>query len=226
MEHLKKAIESDESDGPVFLDLTSFYLNTYHTLVLDEAENKQLLEEAIELGQRGLEKAGFSGDIAQLHAVIGEAATRRALMDKEPRTQKAYYLQAIEAFEAAAELEKIQQQLRLNEVWGVALLRISALTGNKLYTRRAIERFRFALEQAEDSPGLNYNLSCAYAMLGDTRMWQKFYQRCAEHDTQGVFQKAALTDADLDGIRHTPEYEQVFGESIPPEQLVAPSLSR
>jgi tetratricopeptide (TPR) repeat protein len=226
VEHLEKAVAADQSDGSTFLSLAGFYLGYYETLIDGQAEKKELLEEVIELARRGLEKARFSGDIARLHAAIGEAATRRALVDEVPATQRSYYLQAIEAFEAATELKSVRQQVRLNELWGIALLRTSALTKNKLYARRAIERFRFALEDDPDSTGLNYNLSCAYALLGDMRMWQKFYKRCAENDSQGMFHAAALTDPDLDGIRHTPEYEEVFGEPLEPGQLMEPRLGR
>ncbi len=224
--HLQKALDSGNSDAATFGVLAAFYLGAYNALLTDPDQQINLMGEVIRICRLGLEKARFSVDIARLQAQIGEASTRRAILSQDPKAQREDYLQAIAAFETAGEVETVGQTPRLNELWGVALLRYSSLTKDRLYTRRAIERLLHVLEEDPDHASINYNLSCAYALVGDAKMWQKYYQRSTENDTEGQFYQAALTDPDLDRIRHLPEYQEIFGGHLLPGQLVDPRLTR
>ncbi len=113
--------------------------------------------------------------LAVSHLALGEAKQDAPLMEK-----------AAKFFGKVAELSgsKDMPPQFWNE-WGVALMKLGELTGEKHYVEEALQKFEEALQQhADDNASIDpewlYHYGCAHDFLGDFLDDERYYERAVQ----------------------------------------------
>jgi len=183
----------------------------------DEPENatqrRQLLDETRKVCELGLKLPGFTGERARLRRSLGTCLVLLAQSDTDDAAKRGIYQEAIHQFAFVGEVESVAGTPRLYTHWGVALLEYGKLTNDHQVLWQAAERLLTALENDPHNLEARYNLVCAYALMNEPDNAMRNLRICLENDdTSRTYYQTAARDPDLNSLRHTSAYNEVFGE--------------
>ena len=198
----------------------------------DEPENaaqrQQLLGETRKVCELGLKLPGFTGERARLRRGLGTSLVLLAQSANEEAAKRGLYQEAICQFASAGEVESMANTPRLYTHWGVALLEYGKLTNDRQVLWQSVERLLTALENDPHNLEARYNLVCVYALMNEPDKAMRNLHICLESDDAGrTYYQAAARDPDLDSLRHTAAYNEIFGEKTPSsaDTLNKPTIS-
>jgi tetratricopeptide (TPR) repeat protein len=176
------------------------------------AERRAVLQEAINALNAGLQLATFSGERAKTWREQGAALLLLAKSSQGSTNQRALYQQSIEKFESAAKIETEARTPRVYGLWGVALLELGKIDNDRMLMREAAERLQTAAQIDPTNEEIRYNLACTFALLDQPEDGMRHLKLCLDNDPDHTYFNAASKDPDLDNLRRTPEYHQIFPE--------------
>lgn len=205
--------------------LLSYQVEKFTT---DRAQRSTLLTAGRKAYEQALELTRFSGERAKVERDLGMCLLLLGEEDTDPAKQRKYLTEAISRFESATRVEAQAQTARIYGLWGVALLRLARLNSNdRMMIRQGIERLQTSLEKAPDNLEMRYNLACAYALLNQPENALRHLRLCLENDdARRTYFNAAAQDPDLNALRSTAEYNQIFGQQPAPSgTFIKPGLS-
>jgi tetratricopeptide (TPR) repeat protein len=194
----------------------------------DPKQRHLLLAEAKQVFEKALEMTRFSGERATVERDLGMCLLLLAQDSLNPTQQRTLYEQAIAKFESATRVESQSRTPRIYGVWGVALLRLGKLNGDRMMIRQGIERLQTSLEKDPDNVEMRYNLACAYALLDQPENAMRHLRLCLDKDDdRRTYFNAASQDPDLNSLRRTTEYNELFAPRplTAPNALTQPGLS-
>jgi tetratricopeptide (TPR) repeat protein len=198
----------------------------------DEPENaaqrQQLLGETRKVCELGLKLPGFTGERARLRRGLGTCLVLLAQSATEEAAKRGLYQEAIRQFASAGQVASVAGTPRLYTHWGVALLEYGKLTNDRQVLWQAVERLLTALEDDPHNLEARYNLVCVYALMNEPDKAMRNLRICLENDDAGrTYYQAAARDPDLNSLRRTPAYNEIFGEkpSSSADSLNKPTIS-
>jgi tetratricopeptide (TPR) repeat protein len=146
----------------------------------------------------------------------------------EEAAKRGLYQEAIRQFASAGQVASVAGTPRLYTHWGVALLEYGKLTNDRQVLWQAVERLLTALEDDPHNLEARYNLVCVYALMNEPDKAMRNLRICLENDDAGrTYYQAAARDPDLNSLRRTPAYNEIFGEkpSSSADSLNKPTIS-
>ena len=208
-------------------ELGAMLTNEISLLGAGAAERRAVLQEAINSLKAGYSLARFSGERATVERDLGVAFLSLAQSSQGLPSERALYKQAVEKFESATKVESEAKTPRIYGLWGVALLELGKADNDRTFLWQAVDRLQTAIELESVTVEMHYNLACAYALLDQPKMALGQLRICLENDSNRRYHNTATTDPDLDNLRRTPEYNQLFPEesTINPRTIVHPRVS-
>jgi tetratricopeptide (TPR) repeat protein len=192
------------------------------------AQRQQLLGETRKVCELGLKLAGFTGERARLRCGLGTCLVLLAQSVTDDAAKRGLYQKAIRQFASAGEVESVANTPRLHTHWGVALLEYGKLTSDRQVLWQAAERLLTALENDPYNLEARYNLVCVCALMNEPDNAMRNLRICLENDDAGrTYYQAAARDPDLNSLRRTPAYNEIFSEKTPSsaDTLNKPTIS-
>ena len=172
-----------------------------------------LLQEARHVYESGIKLSNFAGERAKLDRDLGTCLVLLAALANSPAEKLTLYEEAIGHFESTTNVEAVATSPQVCAHWGIALVESGKLAHDYQLLRQAIERLGTALEGDPKNLEARYNMVCAYALLDDPVSAMRHLQICLENDDSNhTYYNTAAHDPDLDSLRSTRQYNEVFGE--------------
>lgn len=212
------------ADVTLFETWANYLTGRANELGATPAEKLAILTEAVGIYEKGLERARFSGEAAQLRLQLGLCLISLGDQEADRLRKRDYYARAVAAYAQTAQMEAHTKSGRLNGLWGVALLKLGRTTMNSTLYREAIQRLTVALEAEPENPDHDYNLACAHALLGNSTKAMRHLRTCFEKDPLGTYYRSVELDPDFDPIRTSDSYLEVFQPAPPVDELTVPRL--
>jgi hypothetical protein len=185
----------------------------------DIRDRLALLQEARRTYESGLATPDFSGERAKLERDLGTCLVVLAQQTAARADRLALYDRAIHLFTAATNVDSVAVSPQLCAHWGIALVESAKLTGDHMKLRWGIERLETALESDPRNQEARYNLVCAYALLNEPAYAMRHLRICLEgDDARRTYYNIASHDPDLDSLRRTRDYNEIF--SLKPAMVV------
>ena len=199
-----------ETDWKFYYDWAVLLAGQTDSFATNAAESLAVYEAARKLFEKSLELARFSGDKATIQRDFALCRIKLAEGSNDTNLKRKLYNQAIDDFDFASQTSPKTMTARYYGLWGVALVQIAKLDGNRMMLRKATERLLTALDMEPANNEIRYNLVCAYALLDQPEQAMRHLQLCLDNDPQRVIYNAAAKDPDLNALRRTAEYNQMF----------------
>jgi tetratricopeptide (TPR) repeat protein len=221
------AAQCTGAEWPVYYEWGTLLAFETENLDPDPAQRHALLVQAREVYGKALALASFSGDRARIERDLGLCVLRLGQDSANPGEQRSLYQEAVRRFESATKVAAQANTARIDGLWGTALLRLAKLDNDHLMIRNAIERLETCLEKDPNNFEAQYNLACAYGLLDQPEPAMRHLRVCLDHDPEHAYYNAAAQDPDLNPLRRTREFNQIFKESAPASSIpiVPPKLS-
>lgn len=221
------AVRCREPEWPAYHEWGQMLTSEVGILAANPGQGVPILQEAASALRAGLELARFSGERALIERDLGMCLLLLAEKSPVAAERRELYKQAIEKFDSATRAETVARTARVYGMWGVALLQLAKLENDRMMMRKAVERLQTSLELDAVNPETRYNLACAYALLDQPEAGMRHLRLCLDNDADRRFHEAARTDPDLNTLRRTPEFNELFGEKPPvlPHTLTQPKIS-
>jgi tetratricopeptide (TPR) repeat protein len=226
-EQFAKAAGCEGADWQLYDEwgaLLDYYANH---LPSGSAERRAARVAAKDAFENSLKLAPYKADHARVEHDLGFTLVTLGLESHDLTEQRALFQRAIARFDSATRVPTVADTARVYGMWGVALLQLGKLNNDHMLIRQAIERLQTALERNPHDPETNYNLACTYALLDHASDSLRYLRACLDNDPHRTFYNNAATDPDLDALRRTPEYNQIFpnADANVPGSIDRPSLS-
>ncbi len=225
-ERFAVATDCPDADARVYEASGSYLISRVDLLARHPADKIVLLQEAIVIFEKGLTLAKFSGETARLQIQLASCLITMASHATDRHQKREWYRRANTLLGEAATVEAYAKSPRLNSLWGVALAKLGQLSRDTFKVREATQRLQTALESDPADPELNYNLACAYALLRDANTAMRYLRATLDNDPTGQYYKIAEADPDLERIRSSDVYKEVFRSGRPFDDLTRPILSQ
>lgn len=210
-EQFKIAARSSNADWAVYHAWGSLLLYEVQAGLKSTEEQPETLREARDRFRAGLKLVAYSGDRSRMEIGSAQCEYLFALRIRDPIEQRALYQQVATDLEAATRGSERAKTAEVYALWGAAFVQLGKLTNDPMLLRQGIERLLTGLETGDGKDAqTNYNLACAYALLGQTDAGLRHLHACLANDPQRVFYKIAASDQDLNGLRSTPEFNRIF----------------
>lgn len=175
------------------------------------ADQPALLRKACDKLKIGLKLAAYSGDRAKLEIELSQCEYLLAERSRDPIEQRTLYQQVAADLDAATRGSARARTAEVYSLWGATFLQLGKRNNDHMLIRQGIERLLTGLETGDEKDAqTNYNLACAYALLGQPDAGLRHLRTCLANDPQRVFYKIAVEDQDLNGLRSTPEFNRIF----------------
>ena len=214
------------AESPMYYDWGMMLTQEVEVLAAAPTERRAILQEAINSLNAGLHVASFSGERARIERELGTALVLLGKASQGLPNQYALYKRAVEEFESATKVGNEAKTARIFGVWGVALLELGKADNDRMLMRQAVDRLQTAIELDTASVGPQYDLARSYALLDQPEPGMRHLKICLDHDPDHVFYNAAKKDPDLDNLRRTAEYSQLFDdESMDPQTIIRSQIS-
>ena len=186
-----------------------------------------LLREARQAYESGIRAANYSGERAKLERDLGTCLVLLAPYAGAPAEKLTLYGESIRHFQATTNVDIIGNSPQVCAHWGIALVESAKLTHDYQKLREAIERLETALEADPKNLEARYNLVCAYGLLDQPAKAMRHLQICLDNDDpKRTYYNTAAHDPDLDSLRSTPEFNEIFGEKPRPTvPAITPKIS-
>ena len=200
------------SDASVFREWGGML--TFESSLREDARDRvALLREARRVYEVGIKSAAYSGERARLERDLGTCLVLLAPYAGASADKLTLYDESIRYFQATTNVDTVGNSPQVCAHWGIALVESAKLTHDYQKLREAIERLGTALESEPVNLEARYNLVCAYALLDDPVNALRHLRICLENDdAKHTYYNTAAHDPDLDSLRSTPEYNEIFGE--------------
>ena len=224
-ERFREASRFKDADSRLYHDWGLFLtLQSERSASASPEASRRWLEETKSVFEKGLDVARFSGEKIKIHRDLGICLVRLGLLTRDPLQQRALWNRAIGSFEAVAHASNAPEP-RVLAMWGVALLQLGKLDGERLTIRSSIERLLTSVELDPENPETRYNLACAYAILDQFENAMRHLRVCLEHDPKGTYREAARVDPDLHLMARLPEFNQILlpGTSVEKDSTIFPA---
>jgi tetratricopeptide (TPR) repeat protein len=214
------------AEWALFQEWGTMLTNEIDLLGSGMAQRRAILQEAIGALNDGLQLATFSGERAKTWREQGVALLLLAKSSPGSTNQRALYQQSIKKFESAAKIETESKTPRVYGLWGVALLELGKIDNDRMLMREAAERLQTAAQIDPTNGEIRYNLACTFALLDQPEDGMRHLKLCLDNDPDRTYFNAASKDPDLDNLRRTAEYHQVFPEeSSDPQEIIRSQIS-
>jgi len=220
------AAHCSTADSKVYEAWGAYLSSRADTLGAHPADKIAVLDEAVEIYEKGLTHSKFSGETAQLQTQLGMCLISIGGHESNRHKKRERYEKAARLLSEAAKIEAYAKSPRVNGMWGVSLVKLGQLTRDTFKLREATQRLTIALEAEPDNPEFNYNMACAYALLRYPDDAMRHLRVCFDRDPLGVYYKSAEADPDFAPIRTSEVYKDVFRPRLPPDDLTQPRLLR
>ena len=185
-----------------------------------------LLQEARHVYESGIKLSNFAGERAKLDRDLGTCLVLLAALANSPAEKLTLYEEAIGHFESTTNVEAVATSPQVCAHWGIALVESGKLAHDYQLLRQAIERLGTALEGDPKNLEARYNMVCAYALLDDPASAMRHLQICLENDdSKRTYYNAAMHDPDLDSLRATSQYNDIFREKPAMPSVVPARIS-
>jgi tetratricopeptide (TPR) repeat protein len=177
--------------------------------------------------ESGIRAANYSGERARLERDLGTCLVLLAPYAGAPADKLALYDESIRHFQATTNVDTVGSSPQVCAHWGIALVESAKLTHDYQMLREAIERLETALEGDPKNLEARYNLVCAYGLLDQPDKAMRHLQICLDNDdAKHTYFNTAAHDPDLDSLRKTREYNEIFGEKPKaPVPTINPKIS-
>jgi uncharacterized protein (DUF2249 family) len=214
-------------ESPLYHDWGVMLTQEAELLAANPTERRAILQEAITSLNAGLNLASFSDERARIERDLGAALALLGVASRGLPRQGVLYKQAVEKFESATKVGNEAKTARIFGLWGVALLELGKADNDRMLIRQAVERLQAAIELDTASVEPRYNLARAYALLDQPEPGMRHLKICLDHDPDRAYYNAAVKDPDLDNLRRTPEYNQIFTDesSSDPQTIIRSQIS-
>jgi hypothetical protein len=214
-------------ESPLYHDWGVMLTQEAELLAANPTEHRAILQEAINSLNAGLNLASFSSERARIERDLGAAFLLLGKASQGLANQHALYKQAAEKFESATKVGNEAKTARIFGLWGVALLELGKADNDRMRLRQAVERLQTAIGLDTANVESRYNLARAYALLDQPEPGMRHLKICLDHDPDRAYYNAAVKDPDLDNLRRTPEYNQLFADesSMDPQTIIRSQIS-
>jgi tetratricopeptide (TPR) repeat protein len=214
-------------ESPLYHDLGVMLTQEADLLAANPTERRVILQEAINSLNAGLNLASFNGERARIERDLGAALVLLGKASQGLANQHALYKQAVEKFESGTKVGNEAKTARIFGLWGVALLELGKADNDRMLMRQAVERLQTAIELDTANVESRYNLARAYALLDQPEPGMRHLKICLDHDPDRAYYNTAMKDPDLDNLRRTAEYNQLFDDesSMDPQTIIRTQIS-
>jgi hypothetical protein len=214
-------------ESPLYHDWGVMLTQEAELLSANPAERRAILQEAINSLSAGLNLASFSGERVRIERDLGAALLLLGKASEGLPNQHALYKQAVQKFESATKVGNEAKTGRIFGMWGAALLELGKADNDRMLMRQAVERLQTTIELDTANMESQYNLARAHALLDQPEPSMRHLKICLDHDPDRTFYNAAIKDPDLDNLRRTPEYNQIFVDesSMDPQTIIRSQIS-
>jgi hypothetical protein len=176
-----------------------------------ERQTKMLLEARTKY-EASRKLVAYRGDRAKIEIDLSKCEYLLAERSRDQIERRTLYQQVATDLDAATRGSERAKTAEVYSLWGAAFLQLGKLNDDHMLIRQGIERLLTGLETGDGKDAQsNYNLACAYALLGQTDAGLRHLHACLANDPRRVFYKIAASDQDLNGLRSTPEFNRIFG---------------
>ncbi|MCG3147257.1 MAG: hypothetical protein PCFJNLEI_00696 [Verrucomicrobiae bacterium] len=194
---------------------------TWGRLLLFEAERQpsapktaeRLLVPAQLRFEKARQAAAFKSDQADADYHASLCLIRRAEQTADRPQKLTLYAAAARLCERAAQVTGFVKAAQVQGLWGVVLLEMGKLEGDRRSIRQGVERLQFSLKTSANDLQARYNLACAYAVLEQSDLAIKELRVCVEGDPTGKYRRAAEKDQDFATLRHRDEFRELVPAS-------------
>ena len=193
-----------------------------------QKERDSLLRESRRVFETGLTLSGPTADRANLESDLGHCLTLLAKNTDDLDDQHALCDEALRRFNSAAKNEAVASQAELHARWGAALVESAKLTTSRTLFQQGVEQLEAALGKGSQSVDAQYNLSCAYAMLGQSDQALTHLRSCLNNkEGRRLYYQAAAHAPELRSLEALPAYNALFDdkESGSSSNAAKPALS-
>jgi tetratricopeptide (TPR) repeat protein len=191
-------------------------------------EREALLREARRVFEAGLTLSGLNAGRATLECALGNCLILLAKNSDDADDRQTLCSEALRLFNSAAKDKASASLPELHAFWGAALVESAKETGSRTALREAIEQLELALQKGSPSLDVHYNLSCAYAVLGQTDQALTHLRVCLNSEGgRKVYRQAAASDPQLRSLDQVPSYNALFEDkqAVSAGSVVKPALS-
>lgn len=210
-DRFKIAAACEEADWRVYASWGQMLSSQPELLAPSPAKVYPVLLEAKDKLEKALELARFSGEIAFIERDLGLCLIQMGQAVTDSGKRRDYYTQAIRKLESVTAKSPATATARLFGMWGVAQVQLAKLNNDRMLLRQAVERLQTSLEMDPNNGETRYNLVCAYALLEQPEAAMRHLRLCLANDPNRVYYNAAAADPDLDSLRRTADFNQIFG---------------
>jgi tetratricopeptide (TPR) repeat protein len=187
----------------------------------DPTRRREMLDRAVKILDAGQRLTESRSERSRLAYQFGRAELFQAQLAGNRPDRRALYESALAHFQTASEIDSIAKLPQLYASWGIVLLELGRSQNDRRLWRQAIERLQTALEKDPNNFTVRYNLVCAYALLDQTDNAMRHLRQCLDNDdAKRTYFNAARQDPDLDSLRATAEFNDIFG--VVPNRPVDP----
>lgn len=217
-EEFAMATHCSNADWVVYHAWGSLLLYEVQAGLKSTGEQPETLREARDRFRAALKLVAYSGDRARIEIGSAQCDYLLAQRSRDPIECRTLYQQVASDLDAATRGSARAKTAEMYSLWGAAFLQLGKLNNDPMLLRQGIERLLTGLETSDGKDAqTNYNLACAYALLGQPDAGLRHLHTCLANDPQRIFYKIAANDQDLNGLRSTPEFNRIVGsESLDP----------